>query len=390
MLPKLANNFQILFDYLILLCVKASASLDSSAIFKISTSGHRLTNHVVSERETSNVLECSLYCLRKSSVCKSFNYKARKREQNFKNCQLNNATKSMNPQNILQDNKYDYYEMLNKEDNNNEQRIVSNKTKSYENCRKIERVGEPVLHRQSGETYGTWMRDPLGLLSSEKIWYINGLGGDEMLEFENMSLFKNGSVTKSYSLTYEGPGAEGTGSVVYGRYLYFNRQLTANIVKYDLLTEKVIREETLHNNIIPRLFTYQWGGYTGIDLSIDENGLWALYTLPAYNGSLCASQLDPSTLGLLKTFCNVSPKPMENMGNAFVACGVIYSIDNYSARQTTINYAYNTTSKTATSLAISLVNKFGYNSMVTYNPREKVLYSWDSGHQITYPLEFED
>ncbi|XP_028411447.1 noelin-like [Dendronephthya gigantea] len=386
MLPKLANNFQILFAYLILVCVKASASLDSSAVFKISTSGHRLTNHVVSERETSNVLECSLYCLRKPSVCKSFNYKARKREQNLKVCQLNNATKSMNPQNILPDNKYDYYEMLNKEDNK-KQRIVSKTTRSYENCSKIKRVGEPVLHHQSGETYGTWMRDPLGLLGSEKIWYINSLGGVEMLEFENMDLFKAGSVAKTYNLTYQ---SGGTGSVVYGRYLYFNREGTPNIMKYDLFTEKVIREATPNKNINPRLYGYQWGGYTGMDLSIDESGLWALYALPAYNGRLCASQLDPSTLGVLKTFCNVSTEAITFMGNAFVACGVVYSIDKYDEAQTTINYAYNTTNKTATTLAIPFVNKFGYNSMVSYNPREKVLYSWDSGRQITYPLEFED
>ena len=33
---------------------------------------------------------------------------------------------------------------------------------------------------------------------------------------------------------------------------------------------------------------------------------------------------------------------MKSMGNAFVACGVVYCIDNYSSKSTTINFAYYT------------------------------------------------
>ena len=33
---------------------------------------------------------------------------------------------------------------------------------------------------------------------------------------------------------------------------------------------------------------------------------------------------------------------MGSMGNAFVACGVIYCINSYNARSTTINFAYDT------------------------------------------------
>ena len=127
-----------------------------------------------------------------------------------------------------------------------------------------------------------------------------------------------------------------------------------------------------------------------MDLSVDESGLWALYSYSSYSGKLCATQMDPLTLGRLNTYCGVSSESMTNMGNAFVACGVVYSIDSYSATATTINYAYDTTTSSGTNPGIRFVNKFGYNSMVTYNPREKVLYAWDNKRQITYPLEFED
>lgn len=76
------------------------------------------------------------------------------------------------------------------------------------------------------------------------------------------------------------------------------------------------------------------------------------------------------------------------MGNAFVACGIVYSIDSYTGT-TTINYSYDTATGQRSNPSIQFKNKFGYNSMVTYNPREKVLYAWDRNRQVTYPLEFE-
>ena len=127
-----------------------------------------------------------------------------------------------------------------------------------------------------------------------------------------------------------------------------------------------------------------------MDLSVDESGLWVLYSYSSYSGKLCATQMDPLTLNSLQTYCGISSESMTSMGNAFVACGVVYSIDSHSATATTINYAYDTTTKSGTNPGIKFVNKFGHNNMVTYNPREKVLYAWDRNRQITYPLEFED
>jgi hypothetical protein len=83
-------------------------------------------------------------------------------------------------------------------------------------------VGDPIVHHHSGTTQGAWMRDPLGLLGPEKIWYINGDNKNKVLEFESMDHFKAGEVAKTYTLPYY---IDGTGSVVYGRHLYFNRSV---------------------------------------------------------------------------------------------------------------------------------------------------------------------
>ena len=85
-------------------------------------------------------------------------------------------------------------------------------------------------------------------------------------------------------------------------------------------------------------------------------------------------------------FCLFHTEQMNAMGNAFVACGVIYCIDGYHANPTTINFAYDTKTGQQWNPNIQFTNQYGYNSMVDYNPRERVLYAWDQKHQITYSL----
>ena len=60
------------------------------------------------------------------------------------------------------------------------------------------------------------------------------------------------------------------------------------------------------------------------------------------------------------------------MGNAFVACGVIYCIDSHSSRSTTINFAYDTKTGKQWNPNIQFTNQYTYNTMVDYNPRERV------------------
>lgn len=78
------------------------------------------------------------------------------------------------------------------------------------------------------------------------------------------------------------------------------------------------------------------------------------------------------------------------MGNAFVACGVIYAIDSYNSRPTTINFAYDTKTGRQWNPHIKFINQYGGIYMVDYNPRERVLYAWNSKRQVTYPISFEE
>ena len=65
------------------------------------------------------------------------------------------------------------------------------------------------------------MKDPLGIMGTETIFVMRDFRyNDDFLEFENMDKFKAGVVRKTYNLPYQW---DGTGAVVYGQYLFYNR-----------------------------------------------------------------------------------------------------------------------------------------------------------------------
>ena len=64
------------------------------------------------------------------------------------------------------------------------------------------------------------MKDPLGIMGAETIFVMEYWIGNVLEEFENMDMFKAGIPRKKYKLPYS---YDGTGGVVYGPYLYYNK-----------------------------------------------------------------------------------------------------------------------------------------------------------------------
>ena len=70
-----------------------------------------------------------------------------------------------------------------------------------------------------------------------------------------------------------------------------HRANTKYIDKYNLLTNSLEAQITL-NGYTPRQTNYQWGGYSGVDLAVDEQGLWVLWGNSGDNKRLYASKID--------------------------------------------------------------------------------------------------
>ena len=66
---------------------------------------------------------------------------------------------------------------------------------------------------------------------------------------------------------------------------------TYYIVKYNLRTQRV-EAQISQSSYRPRKNYYQWNGYTGMDLAVDEQGLWLLWGSTGNSYRLYASQID--------------------------------------------------------------------------------------------------
>ena len=87
-------------------------------------------------------------------------------------------------------------------------------------CTNIKKIGKPVAHNTRQYTQGAWMKDPLEIMGAETIFVMEHYSGNVLEEYKNMNKFKAGLAHKKHKLPYNW---DGTGAVVYGQHLYYNR-----------------------------------------------------------------------------------------------------------------------------------------------------------------------
>ncbi|XP_036297898.1 myocilin [Pipistrellus kuhlii] len=255
-------------------------------------------------------------------------------------------------------------------------------------CGELVWVGEPVTLR-TAETitgkYGVWMRDPKPVhpYTRETTWRIDTVGSDirRVLEYGGAGQFAQGPPAKVHVLPRP---LESTGAAVLGGSLYFQAAASRALVRYELASGTVRAERDLPGAGYHGRFPYSWGGYTDIDLAVDESGLWAIYSTEAAKGAIVLSRLNPESLEPERTWeTNIRKR---SVANAFVICGTLYTVSSYSAPEAAVNFAYDTGSGGSRALAIPFRNGYGYSSMVDYNPLERKLFAWDNFNMVTYDV----
>ncbi|CAG06092.1 unnamed protein product [Tetraodon nigroviridis] len=191
-------------------------------------------------------------------------------------------------------------------------------------------------------------------------------------------------------------GVDGTGFVVYDGAVLYNKERTRNLVKYDLRTRIKSGEAVVVNANYHDTSPYRWGGKSDIDLAVDENGLWVIYSTEANNGRIVVSQVNPYTLRFEGTWATGFDK--RGASNAFMACGVLYAVRSVfqddegqtegRAGSDMVVYAYDTSRGQELPVQIPFPNPYQYISSIDYNPRDNQLYVWNNYYVLRYPLQF--
>uniref|UniRef100_A0A8D3ALS5 Adhesion G protein-coupled receptor L3 n=1 Tax=Scophthalmus maximus TaxID=52904 RepID=A0A8D3ALS5_SCOMX len=243
---------------------------------------------------------------------------------------------------------------------------------------------------ESDHQSGAWCKDPLQ--ASDKIYYMpwTPYRTDTLTEYSSKEDFIAGRPTTTYKLPHR---VDGTGFVVYDGALFFNKERTRNIVKFDLRTRIKSGEAIIANANYHDTSPYRWGGKSDIDLAVDENGLWVIYATEQNNGRIVVSQLNPYTLRVEGSWDTSYDK--RSASNAFMICGVLYVVktvyedDDNEGTGNKIDYMYNTDKSKEMTVNIPFPNSYQYIAAVDYNPRDNLLYVWNNYHVVKYSLDFD-
>ncbi|CAH1782710.1 unnamed protein product [Owenia fusiformis] len=266
---------------------------------------------------------------------------------------------------------------------------LSNSVSWWQTRMYLSHIDTAIDIRSGGNTHGAWLMDPAFDFVDRKFWVLEGYNSfNTFLRYDNSADFvadNNSALVSLPSLS-----CDGTGHVIWNDYFYCHEAYTSNILKFDLLGNPALVSSTLLSGAGNRnTYAYKWGGYTDIDLAVDESDLWVMYgdTIEA-TGNIKIAKINKQTMTIETTWSTARSK--TSSGNAFIISGIMYVLNSYSS-PSYIDYVYDTNTGTDASLGPSDIpwpaSSHGYLTQLTYiHGQEPSLLAYDDGFIQEYPV----
>ncbi|MGH0140461.1 UNVERIFIED_CONTAM: hypothetical protein FKN15_029113, partial [Acipenser sinensis] len=121
---------------------------------------------------------------------------------------------------------------------------------------------------------------------------------------------------------------------------------------------------------------------TYFNVAVDENGLWIIYA-SSIDDNIMVAQLDEKTFSVTQHMNTTYPR--SKAGNAFIACGVLYVTDTKDIK---VTFAFDLLKKKPLNSSFDLRSSNGVLAMLSYNPKDRHLYTWDNGYITKYNVRF--
>ncbi|XP_076003376.1 olfactomedin-like protein 3A [Genypterus blacodes] len=243
-----------------------------------------------------------------------------------------------------------------------------------------------ILKRVGGPK-GMWTKDTGS--ASGKVYILNGTDEDTIHEFasvQDLARSPGTSLAKQVTL----PSAwRGTGHVVYNGNVYYVKQAgEVMVVKFDLNNSSATDSAVFP--VQDHIPVYGLSTETPMDLAVDEEGLWAIYSTRQNDRYISMAKMDANTLDIEQMWDTTCPR--ENAEAAFVICGTLYVVYNTKQPGRSRVQCVFDVNEMVTSEEAPLVyfpKRYGSHSSLKYNPQERLLYAWDDGYQILYKLDMK-
>ncbi|XP_053575872.1 gliomedin [Bombina bombina] len=242
----------------------------------------------------------------------------------------------------------------------------------------IKAIDSPTHIAKLKGTFGTWMMESSNT-SDDRIWVAEHFSGLVLKQYENLTALLNEyyKPIKLQSFYY------GCGHLVYNKSLFYHKGGYNKIIRYNLESASV-QTLTINNAAFNGRNYLFANSKTYFQIAADEKGLWIIHSSDI-DKSIIVAHLDEKTFSVIQHINTTYPK--SKAGNAFIACGILYVTDTKDFR---VTFAFDLLKGKSVEANFDLRSSSSVLSlsMLSYNPKDQHLYTWEDGYLLLYPVHF--